>query len=334
MNDPTTLRQCRPPPLRLQTPQSGNAPARVRGCAPLRDPAGLQTSPSASSHGESLTASSSSVGSTSVTSRLMNNVRRSLSYSAGAKKRDSGLAVSYLSIFFFTPDVVSDVLALSLTTMASTTQDVGMQSTPEESLTPTDLHARARPYAYDYYGYDGTRAVSPTIEQIAMGLHTSRTPHLGPARSYGPSRSRSRRRGTPEGGRSVSPPPTRARPSHHRRDSAPVLLSPQPSSLKSPSKPGFTQPIPPTPSDSNVSLSTITTSTAPSTPQSTASGQSSMAHFSTRLQQRMSKLLPGKRNPLSPIATAVSSDDDSATSELTPRKVVHFSALDPAAERR
>ncbi|KAF7795017.1 hypothetical protein EIP86_006161 [Pleurotus ostreatoroseus] len=216
--------------------------------------------------------------------------------------------------------------------MASTTQDVGMQSTPEESLTPTDLHARAGPYTYGFYGYDNARATSPTIEQIAMGLHISRTPHLGPAKGYGQSHSRSRRRDTPDGARSVSPPPTRARPSHHRRDSAPVPLLPPPSSLKPASKPSTPPAAPPTPSDSNVSLSTITTSTTPSTPQSTASGHSSMAHFSTRLHQRMSKLLPGKRNTLSSITSTVSSDDDSATSELTPRKVVRFSVLDPAAD--
>ncbi|KAH9945735.1 hypothetical protein B0H21DRAFT_743778 [Amylocystis lapponica] len=195
----------------------------------------------------------------------------------------------------------------------------GMYSTPEESIPPV-------PSRYDFRNSPDTR---PTVEQIAMGLHVSRTPHLHPA--YSPQSSphvRSRYRDD-----STSPHPlTQPTPqTHHRRYSAaaaltPSALPPRRSSLKKPSTPTTTRSAPLTPTASDLSLSTLT-SNAPSTPRS---GRSMTVPFiPSRLQLSMARLLPGRKGlgsrSLSPAVATGMSDDDSGSAELTPRKIVRFS---------
>ncbi|CAL1714137.1 unnamed protein product [Somion occarium] len=237
--------------------------------------------------------SSSSSSPPSSASRIISTMRRSLSYSGTQKKRSSSLA------------------------------NIGMHSTPEESLPPSPSAVNA----YDM------RNVRPTVEQIAMGLHISRTPHLVPLHANG---SRYRRRETADNSRSpseVPSTPTGQFPQtlpHQRRGSAPPLMLPPPpprSSLKIPGsrspRSDATSPIPLTPSASDASLSSLT-SAAPSTPRSNRS--TSTAHFSTRLQLSMSKFWPGRKSSAPSSPTIIrSSDDDSVSSVLTPRKAVRFS---------
>jgi hypothetical protein len=130
-----------------------------------------------------------------------------------------------------------------------------MYSTPEERSALA--HALFRPEE---------SSAPPTIEQISMGLHLSRTPHLRPVsrRHYPPSQ-QDHQWQTP------------------RVDPIPLPINPSRSSLKKSStqtSAGTT-----TPGLSAASLST-TTSTAPSTPVSTRSLVS--------LKTRMSRLLPGR----------------------------------------
>lgn len=189
-----------------------------------------------------------------------------------------------------------------------------MLSTPEESLPPS-------PTPYSAHDMRHTR---PTIEQIAMGLHISRTPHITPLHI-------SKRRATADYPPHSSEIPSSRRPSthmqHQRRGSAPSLMPPPPpprSSLKSPKSPlhsTTTSPIPLTPSASDASLSSLT-SAAPSTPRSHRSASTGPGHFSIRLQMGMSKLLQGRKGPSSATSPEIrSSDSDSSTSVLTPRKV-------------
>lgn len=256
------------------------------------------------SYAEPSTASGSSKPS-SAASRIMSSMKRSLSYSA-TKKRESSVP------------------------------NGGMISTREESLPPS-------PTAYSFHDARNTR---PSIEQIAMGLHISRTPHLSP---YQAQNTRPRRHATLDYGQHprnshLGVPATR-RPSlqQQRRGSAPALVLPPPparSSLKKPTGPpamvrSATGPRTPSASASDASLSSLT-SAAPSTPRSAMTQSSSHSggggggmHFSHRLQLSMFKLLPGRKGSTPPSTRSPSvrsADDDSASSMLTPRKVVRFSA--------
>ncbi|KAK7685707.1 hypothetical protein QCA50_011051 [Cerrena zonata] len=220
----------------------------------------------------------------STASKLMTTMKRSLSYGGAQKKRSSSLA------------------------------DSRMLSTPEESLPPS-------PTPYSAHDMRHTR---PTIEQIAMGLHISRTPHITPIHM-------SKRRVTADYPQHTSEAPSSRRASmqHHRRGSAPPLILPPPpprSSLKTPTTKTplhstTTSPIPLTPSASDASLSSLT-SAAPSTPRSNRSTSTGPGHFSTKLQLSMSKLLQGRKGSVSMASPEIrSSDSDSTTSVLTPRKV-------------
>ncbi|TCD65805.1 hypothetical protein EIP91_002198 [Steccherinum ochraceum] len=269
------------------------APSFPRGRSQWREP-----------HDTSMFAESSGAGSSSPrlpssASRFMLNVRRSLSYNGQGKKR------------------------------APTLADLGMHSTPEESLPPS-------PQSYDH----STSEAGPSIEEIAMGLHISRTPHLSPLSPHHHHPPRSRRRESVELYPQLpqSAPSTRrsSLQAHRRRESTPTLTLPPPparSSLKKTHSHSTTRvphstsrsPVPLTPSASDASLSSYPSS-APSTPRSNRSATASL--FSAKLQSRMSKLLPLRRSSTSPpgVAAVVSaSDDDSASSGLTPRKVVRFS---------
>ncbi|KZT07225.1 uncharacterized protein LAESUDRAFT_736490 [Laetiporus sulphureus 93-53] len=197
--------------------------------------------------------------------------------------------------------------------------DSGMYSTPEE---------RSPPVRSRYNVHDAPR---PTIQQIAMGLHTSRTPHLrqphnsnppsphpsAPHSAY-PGENDSRR-----ASRFLKPPSANS----HRRSastSSTIPLPPPParSALKKRGTP-TTSPgasaVPLTPSVSDLSLSESTlTSNAPSTPRSNRG-------FS------VSKLLrvPSRKGSG---ASSEHSDDDSVSTELTPRKIVRFSTSPTVSE--
>ncbi|EMD39320.1 hypothetical protein CERSUDRAFT_112964 [Gelatoporia subvermispora B] len=200
----------------------------------------------------------------------------------------------------------------------SGSMSTGMYSTPEESTPPAPSRFNVRD-AYD------TR---PTIQQIAMGLHVSRTPHLRSPR-LGPqpyTRSHFESASQPYDSSFSSSRPNL----HRRRTSVPAVSLPPPparSSLKKPASlvarsNSAPTSAPLTPSASDASLSTLT-STTPSTPRSTRSA--SVPFVPARLHLSMSRLLPGRKNSGASSATARESDDDSASAELTPRKVVRFS---------
>ncbi|KAJ7355438.1 hypothetical protein DFH08DRAFT_1052386 [Mycena albidolilacea] len=155
--------------------------------------------------------------------------------------------------------------------------------------------AERNPYAPPRFRYD-TAAARPTVEQIAMGLHLSRTPHL---------------RGTPK-----YPAPA----SHPQPAQKPVPLPPPParSSMK---KPGVQ---PSVVLHGSTSSTTDVTSTAPSTPHSSDRSSAS-------LRVRMSRFLPlpNRANPSTPDSSAVSSPRTSTSELHQPRKkAVRFSTLE------
>ncbi|KAI1791840.1 hypothetical protein LXA43DRAFT_379927 [Ganoderma leucocontextum] len=205
----------------------------------------------------------------------------------------------------------------------------GMYSTPAESSPPT-------PSAFSFHDRPDTR---PTIEQIAMGLHISRTPHLPPRPSSQPPHSHHLSR------RSVDASPGRSpfRPSlPSRRTSLPAsasgfpILPPPPtrSSLKKTVRPPTAESAMLAPSASDASLSTLT-SNGPSTPRSVRSAPATS--FPGRLRLEMLRLLPSRKGSLSgssssrsdsPGVMTPSSDADSLSSGggITPRrKAVRFS---------
>ncbi|GBE89651.1 hypothetical protein BKA93DRAFT_925267 [Sparassis latifolia] len=200
--------------------------------------------------------------------------------------------------------------------------DRGMYSTPEESIPHT-------PSRYNFSDAPDTR---PTIEQIAMGLHISRTPHLRPVHITSQlSHLHSRHHdGSDDSHVSYGYSPAPRPNGHHRRNSASVLLTPARSSLKKRPSALLVHSAPAsaplTPTTSDLSLSTLT-SNGPSTPRSSRSP--SVHIIPSRLQLSMSRLLPGKKSSVSrassPAVTTNSSDDDAGSAELVSRKVVRFS---------
>ncbi|KIP07119.1 hypothetical protein PHLGIDRAFT_127828 [Phlebiopsis gigantea 11061_1 CR5-6] len=273
---------------RPSTASQADGYSRVRGRTPLRQYPPVSYGADSTAEESGGAGPSKSTGSGGV-NKLWSNVRRSMSSGGAGKKSRAGVAAA------------------------------GMYSTPVESLPPmTTPHS-----------YHDSPATSPTIEQIAMGLHISRTPHLGSSsKAYHP---RSRQSDTPEGPRGPPAPSRATRPSHARRGSAPPIILPPPparSSLKKQppaSTPSLTSNTL-TPSDSNASLSTLT-STTPSTPRSNRSASTSTRSLNmsfSKLQFGMRLLLPRKNSAPTPTTL---SDDDSASSETTPRKVVRFSVV-------
>ncbi|KAM5536588.1 hypothetical protein V8D89_009683 [Ganoderma adspersum] len=206
----------------------------------------------------------------------------------------------------------------------------GMYSTPAESSPPT-------PSAFSFHDRPDTR---PTIEQIAMGLHISRTPHLLSPRqsSQAPHTHHLSRRSV-----DVSPGRSPLRPDlPSRRTSLPAsasgftILPPPParSSLKKTARPPTAESATLAPSASDASLSTLT-SNGPSTPRSVRSAPATS--FPGKLRLEMLRLLPSRKGSLSgssssrsdsPGVMTASSDADSLSSGvgLTPRrKAVRFS---------
>jgi hypothetical protein len=179
-----------------------------------------------------------------------------------------------------------------------------MYSTPEE-------RTLRNPFPPSYFRNPDSSTI-PTIEQIAMGLHVSRTPHLRPI-----SRQNYRRNSAP---RSPSP--------HHpyevsRYVASPRVLPPAPSrsSLKKTSPVASTSTITPTtmPGLSTASLSSTTvTSLTSSTPGSHRSVVS--------LKSRMSRFLSGSRSLPLPVPQSPTLSPTESAVTLPPRKkAVRFS---------
>ncbi|KZT67321.1 hypothetical protein DAEQUDRAFT_729165 [Daedalea quercina L-15889] len=188
--------------------------------------------------------------------------------------------------------------------------DSGMYSTPEESRTPVPS-----PYSV-------RDAPRPTVQQIAMGLHISRTPHL-------------RSPPSPRGRSGSQPLPTFKRSEMNASSrSTPVSLPPPPprSSLKkpgSPTKSTKSASLAPSTSDLSLTGSTLTMS-APPTPSARSYRSTSVSIFPARLQMSMSRILrvPNRKEQLT-TTTPLRADDDSTSSmssEMSPRKMVRFSS--------
>lgn len=181
---------------------------------------------------------------------------------------------------------------------------VGMYSTPEERnpYVQPRMHARYRESA----------ASRPTIEQIAMGLHVSCTPHLrnpchhrhsapsSPSHIRYPHDSSAMHRPT----HSLPPPPSRS--SLKKTITSTTLNCPPPSSIAL---------LGPSPSTSTIN------SAGPATPDG--------ARPMLSLKHRMSKLILGYRSASSPVARVTSLASSGSGSEgtrpTTPRKSVRFS---------
>lgn len=192
-----------------------------------------------------------------------------------------------------------------------------MYSTPEESRPPVPS-----PYSV-------RDAPRPTIQQIAMGLHISRTPHLRPPRSESPTAS--------PRGRSSSQPFqafNKRSTANVSSRSTPVMLPPPPprSSMKkpgSPTKSPASASLPPSSSDLSLTGSTLTMS-APPTPSARNHRSASVSIFPTRLQMSVSRILRVPSRKESPTATPPLRADDDSTSSMSsgasPRKMVRFSS--------
>ncbi|KAG6908790.1 hypothetical protein DXG01_003319 [Tephrocybe rancida] len=160
--------------------------------------------------------------------------------------------------------------------------DYGMISTPAERTLPTSTR---------YRDYTPSR---PTIEQIAMGLHTSRTPHLRHLSS--------------------SPPPN----SHSRRSASPLVLPPPParSSLKKPAS------TPATLADNGPASASSSTLASTHTPMSKP-----LITPMSSIKVRMARFLPRSRISSAPPSVLSSSTSSPRTSlEIqNPKKAVRFS---------
>ncbi|KAJ7672632.1 hypothetical protein B0H17DRAFT_1208667 [Mycena rosella] len=155
--------------------------------------------------------------------------------------------------------------------------------------------AERNPYNFRY---ETPAAARPTVEQIAMGLHLSRTPHL---------------RGPPK----YPAPASHPQPA---RPSVPLPPPPARSSLKHPKS----ALVPPSAlvHGGSTSSTTDVTSTAPSTPHS--SDRSSLS-----LRARMSRFLPHRNPGPAPgfVSTVSSPRTSSSEVDLPRKKAVRFSSI-------
>ncbi|TFK75007.1 hypothetical protein BDN72DRAFT_832712 [Pluteus cervinus] len=225
--------------------------------------------------------------------KIMSSVRRSFSVVTSPKKRQTSATAGML------------------------------YSTPEEH----DSYAHSRFLAHDTHDSQAP----PTVEQIAMGLHVSRTPHL---RQY-PYSQRHHPSSTP-----LHPHPHHNPNSYHnhpyltpadppsRRPSSSTTLPPPPtrsslkksSTLNSGSSPRVTNPG--FASVASGSSTTITSNSGPSTPHSNRS--------LTSLKLRMSRFLPGLRiaSPSSSTESSISSSPRNSSEYHVVKKAVRFSTND------
>ena len=154
----------------------------------------------------------------------------------------------------------------------------------------------------------------PTIQQIAMGLHTSRTPHLRPLASS--SYTFSQRPSVPHS-------PNSYEHHHHKTTTAvPLILPPPPtrSSMKKPSpsatsssgSPAISLPF----SNASATSTTLTSLTPSRSPRSFAG-----------LKSRMARFLPNARStslPTSLASSPLSSPRSSSFESPQPKKAVRF----------
>ncbi|KAJ7115824.1 hypothetical protein C8R44DRAFT_793371 [Mycena epipterygia] len=151
--------------------------------------------------------------------------------------------------------------------------------------------AERNPYNPARFRFDPPPA-RPTVEQIAMGLHLSRTPHFrDPPRKY-------------------------PAPASHPQPARPAVPLPPPPARSSLKKPGLG--VPPTALlHGSASSTTDVTSTSPSTPSDRSSSS---------LRTRMSRFLPHRAH----VSSSTPSSPRTSTSELSqpaPRKkAVRFSS--------
>ncbi|KAG6898325.1 hypothetical protein C0992_011917 [Termitomyces sp. T32_za158] len=152
----------------------------------------------------------------------------------------------------------------------------GMISTPAERSLPTSTR------------YRDSAASRPTIEQIAMGLHTSRTPHLRPLNAGLPPVPQSRR---------VLPPPP-ARPSLKQTSSSPATLADD-----------------------------VPTSASSSTLASTSLSSKVLTPPMSSIKVRMARFLPRTRiSSAPPSVLSSSAPSPRASTEIQmPKKAVRFS---------
>ncbi|KAJ3932073.1 MAG: hypothetical protein NXY57DRAFT_1004753 [Lentinula lateritia] len=158
---------------------------------------------------------------------------------------------------------------------------MSIYSTPAETIQHSTRIKRQDPYASP-----------PSIEQIAMGLHISRTPHL-------------------------RPPPVSNNLFSGGHTPIPLPPPPSRSAMKKPGKPNS---LSPSLDPHSVSSTTIASSNLPSTPRSNRSLLS--------LKLRMSRLLPSNQSssmPPSTLPSPTASSQDTATNFVPHRKAVRFS---------
>lgn len=150
---------------------------------------------------------------------------------------------------------------------------------------------------YSYFHYEERAGRVPTVEQISMGLHLSRTPHL---------------RSTNGRGRSMSSeiPPTKPDAKHTHRSRATVL--PPKSALKNISSPQTT-PTSTTPSFTNVSTATSTTLSS-----AMLQNDRHNSFFTPRLFSRMTKMIPSSQG-------RPSREVGPESRTASPKKLVRFS---------
>ncbi|KAJ7077880.1 hypothetical protein B0H15DRAFT_557546 [Mycena belliarum] len=164
-----------------------------------------------------------------------------------------------------------------------------------DNLPPTNpmysTVAERNPYNPSRFRFDahGPAAARPTVEQIAMGLHLSRTPHL-------------------------RAPPKYPAPASHPQSARPTVPLPPPPARSSLKKPALVPPSAFLPAASTSSTTDVT-STAPSTPRSSDRSRES-------LRTRVARFLPhrGLGTAHDPAASARSSPRTSTSDLGVPRK--------------
>jgi len=231
-------------------------------------------------------------------SRFLISMRKSISQNllTPSRKRNTDHLVSEPYLLFH--------MILIHSILAVQHGGIGMYSTLEERnpSVPPRMHPR----------YRESSPTRPTIEQIAMGLHVSRTPHL---------------RHPCHQPHSSPSSPSHIRHPHNTHD---------PSALYRP-----THSLPPPPSRSSLKkISTATTlnthppksfaslGASPSSSTITSVGASDGTRSLLSLKFRISKLIRGYRStPISPCITSVASSGSGSegTRPTTPRKSVRFS---------
>ncbi|TFK29660.1 hypothetical protein FA15DRAFT_663816 [Coprinopsis marcescibilis] len=197
---------------------------------------------------------------------------------------------------------------------SSRNSHLAMYSTPEERMPPQRRQSRTFQSHSDFSG----SAAPPTIEQIAMGLHVSRTPHLRPLAS-------SRNPYSRAGGSAPA----------HSHAHTPISLPPPParSSMKKPTATVSS-------GSSHVKRSVPTQAPSTATTRSASLAHSSVATRSTGFSfsnfARMGRFLSSRSSSApssSLISTPVSSPRESTSDlDVVQKKAVRFQRADDGDE--